>query len=203
MGLGAATSGVLDVESSNMAAALLAKSFGTFLFAVISAIAFAAVLGTVSGLIVASSGEVAHNLMDQFAEVKFTDKGKVRAVKISAIIAGIIAILLGILFKGMNMSFLAGWAFAVAASPNLPSVMMMLFWKKTTAKGIAASVVVGMLSALILILLSPSMFERYGLSAAQAPIPFDNPGIISIPLSFATIIVVSLLTGKKEKASTN
>jgi len=197
MGLGAATSGVLDVESSNMAAPLLAKSFGTFLFAIISAIAFATVLGTVSGLIVASSGAVAHDLMDKFAEVNFTDKGKVKAAKITAVIVGGIAILLGILFKGMNVSFLVGWAFAVAASANLPSIMMMLFWKKTTAKGITYSILVGAVSALTLILLSPSMFERYGLGAANAPIPFDNPGIISIPLSFATIIVVSLLTQKK------
>ena len=199
MGLGAATSGVMDVESSNMAAPLLAKSFGTFLFAIISAIAFATVLGTVSGLIVASSGAVAHDLMDKFAEVKFSDKGKVKAGKITAVVVGGIAILLGILFKGMNVSFLVGWAFAVAASANLPSIMMMLFWKKTTAKGITSSILVGMISALSLILLSPSMFERYGLNGADAPIPFDNPGIIAIPLSFLTIIVVSLLTQKKSE----
>ncbi|MDF1568345.1 MAG: cation acetate symporter [Spirochaetaceae bacterium] len=200
MGLGAATSGVLDVESSNMAAPLLAKSFGTFLFAIISAIAFATVLGTVSGLIVASSGAVAHDLMDRFAEVEFTDQGKVRAGKIAAVCVGGIAIMLGILFKGMNVSFLVGWAFAVAASANLPSIMMMLFWKKTTSKGITASVLVGMVSAMTLILLSPSMFERYGLDPLRAPIPFDNPGIISIPLSFITIVVVSLLTQKKSKS---
>ncbi|RKX81636.1 MAG: cation acetate symporter [Spirochaetes bacterium] len=199
MGLGAATSGVLDVESSNMAAPLLAKSFGTFLFAIISAIAFATVLGTVSGLIVASSGAVAHDLMDRFAEVKFTDKGKVKAAKFTAVIVGGVAILLGILFKGMNVSFLVGWAFAVAASANLPSIVMMLFWKKTTAQGITYSILVGAISALTLILLSPSMFERYGIDAANAPIPFDNPGIISIPLSFITIIVVSLLTQKKSE----
>lgn len=200
MGLGAATSGVMDVESSNMAAPLLARSFGTFLFAIISAIAFATVLGTVSGLIVASSGAVAHDLMDRFAEVKFSDKGKVKAGKITAVIVGAVAILLGILFKGMNVSFLVGWAFAVAASANLPSIMMMLFWKKTTAKGISVSILVGMISAMTLILLSPSMFERYGLDSSSAPMPFDNPGIISIPLSFITIIVVSLLTQKKSES---
>ncbi len=199
MGLGAATNGVLDVESSNMAAPLLAKSFGTFLFAIISAIAFATVLGTVSGLIVASSGAVAHDLMGQFGGVKFTDKGKVKAGKIAAIVVGGIAILLGILFKGMNVSFLVGWAFAVAASANLPSIMMMLFWKKTTSKGIAASIVVGMPAAMTLILLSPSMFERYGLPPSDALIPFDNPGIISIPLSFITLVIVSLLTQKKSE----
>jgi len=199
MGLGAATNGVLDVESSNMAAPLLAKSFGTFLFAIISAIAFATVLGTVSGLIVASSGAIAHDLLDRFAEMKFTGSmSKVKAGKIAAVVVGAIAILLGVLFKGMNVSFLVGWAFAVAASANLPSIMMMLFWKKTTSQGITASVLVGMLSAMLLILISPSMLERYGINPAQAWISLDNPGIISIPLSFITLVVVSLLTGNKK-----
>jgi len=199
MGLGAATNGVLDVESSNMAAPLLARSFGSFLFAIISAIAFATVLGTVSGLIVASSGAIAHDLLDRFAEMKFRgNMSKVRAGKITAVAVGGIAILLGILFKGMNVSFLVGWAFAVAASANLPSIMMMLFWKRTTSQGITASVLVGMLSAMLLILTSPSMYERYGLNPAQAWISLDNPGIISIPLSFITLVVVSLLTGNKK-----
>ena len=111
---------------------------------------------------------------------------------------GGLAILLGIAFKGMNVSFLVGWAFAIAASANFPAIIMLLFWKKTTAKGIASSVAVGMISSIVIILLSPSMFERYGLSGSQAIIPLDNPGIISIPLSFITLVVVSLLTQKKE-----
>ena len=201
IGLGAATAGVMDVESSNMAAPLLAKSIGIFLFAIISAIAFATVLGTVSGLIVASSGAVAHDLIDRFGGVKLTDKRKVRTGKIAAIVTGGVAILLGILFKGMNVSFLVGWAFAVAASANLPAIMMMLFWKRTTSKGISASVTVGMISAMAIILQSPSMFERYGLNPSASPIPLDNPGIISIPLSFLTLIVVSLLTKKKSAAA--
>ncbi|MBU1997188.1 MAG: cation acetate symporter, partial [Candidatus Omnitrophica bacterium] len=120
MGLGAMVSGVIDVESSNMAAPLLAKSFGIILFSCISAIAFATVLGTVSGLIVAASGAVAHDLLDKFFDLKMSDREKVRAGKFTAVIVGIIAIILGILFKGMNVSYLVGWAFAVAASANLP-----------------------------------------------------------------------------------
>lgn len=198
MGLGAMVNGVLDVESSNMAAPLLAKSFGIILFAIISAIAFATVLGTVSGLIVAASGAVAHDLINNFMGIELDEKAKVKAGKIAAIVVGLIAIGLGILFKGMNVSFLVGLAFAVAASANLPAILMLLFWKKTTAKGIAASILVGMISALGIIMLSPSMFERYGLPG-QAPISLDNPGIISIPLSFITLIIVSLLTQKENK----
>ena len=201
MGLGAMTNCVINLESSNMSAPLLAKSFGTFLFAVISAVAFATVLGTVSGLIVASSGAIAHDFMDRFLAIKMDDKQKVWAGKLAAFGVGIVAIILGIAFKGMNVSFLVGWAFAVAASANLPAVIMMLFWKKTTAKGIIASVLVGMVSALTIILLSPSMFERYGMPKADAIIPLDNPGIISIPLSFIALVIVSLMTQKKEQAA--
>jgi len=197
MGLGAMTNGVLDVESSNMSAPLLAKYFGIGLFSVISALAFATVLGTVSGLIVASSGAVAHDFMDRFLNLKMSDKAKVKAGKITAVVVGILAMVLGILFKGMNVSFLVGWAFAIAASANLPAILMMLFWKKTTARGITWSILVGIVSALTLILLSPDMYIRYGLDPSSAPVPLGNPGIISIPLSFITLIMVSLLTQKK------
>lgn len=198
MGLGAMVTGVLDVQSSNMSAPLLAKFFGVALFSVISAIAFATVLGTVAGLIVAASGAVAHDLIANYFGIPLTDKGQVKAGKIAAVVVGVFAILLGIAFKGINVSFLVGLAFAVAASANLPAILMMLFWKKTTAKGIAASIVVGIISALTIILLSPKTFEVYGLLPSDAPIPMNNPGIISIPLAFITLIVVSLMTQKEE-----
>ncbi len=194
MGLGAMANGVINPADSNMAAPLLARSFGELLFAVISAIAFATVLGTVSGLIVAASGAVAHDLFDRYLKVKMDDRQKVLAGKISAFVIGGIAILLGILFKGMNVSFLVGLAFAVAASANLPAIVMLLFWKRTTAKGIAASIVVGIVSSLGLIALSPELFTLYGLNPLDAPIPLNNPGIVSIPLSFITLVVVSLMT---------
>jgi cation/acetate symporter len=202
MGLGAMISGVLDVESSNMSAPLLAQSFGIFLFACISALAFATVLGTVSGLIVASCGAVVHDLMIHFLGLKLTEKAQVRAGKGVAIAVGTLAILLGILFKDSNVSFLVGLAFAVAASANLPSILMLLFWKKTTAKGITASILTGIVASLGLIAFSPLMWDIYGLGAANAPVPLENPGIISIPLSFVALVVVSLATQPERKIAT-
>lgn len=198
MGLGAMTLGVIDPESGNMSAPLVAKAFSLVLFSIISAIAFATVLGTVSGLIVATSGAIAHDLMDNYMSIKMNDKQKVLAGKCAAFAVGIIAIILGIAFKGMNVAFLVGWAFAVAASANLPSILMLLFWKKTTAKGIAWSIGVGMVSALAIILTSPKMFTQFGIDAA-APHALDNPGIISIPLSFITLVIVSLMTQKENE----
>src|SRR5690606_28572471 len=138
MGLGAAVNGVLDLESSNMSAPLLAKAFGAALFSIISAVAFATVLGTVSGLIVASSGAIAHDFIDVYLKKNLSDDQKVKAGKIAALVVGVFAILLGMAFQGINVSFLVGWAFAIAASANLPAILFLLFWKKTSATGIAA-----------------------------------------------------------------
>jgi len=200
MGLGAMLTGVLDLGSSNMSAPLLAKYFGIVLFSCISAIAFATVLGTVSGLIVASSGAVAHDLVTNYFGMKLSDQGQVRAGKIAAVVVGIIAMILGIIFKGINVSFLVGLAFAVAAAANLPSIIMMLFWKKTTAPGIVASIFVGIVTSIVIILFSPATYADLYKTTAVAPIPLDNPGIIAIPLSFITLVVVSLLTQKKGEA---
>lgn len=205
MGLGAMVSGVVDLTDNNMSAPLLARSFGTFLFACISAIAFATVLGTVSGLIVAASGAVAHDIVDRFFGQTVSDAGRVAAGKLAAVAVGVVAIFLGIRYEGMNVSYLVGWAFAVAASANLPALVMLLFWKRTTAAGIAASIVAGLAISVALILLSPTMYESvYHLSADQAPIGLDSPAIIAMPLSFLTLVVVSLVTqpgGQDAKAA--
>ena len=198
MGLGAAVNGALDVESSNMAAPLLARAFGVILFSIISAVAFATILGTVAGLIVASSGALAHDLLDNYLKWNMTDKKKVKAGKIAAFTVGIFAIALGIAFKGMNVSFLVGWAFSIAASANLPAILFLLFWKKTTAKGIAFSIVVGIVSSLAIILTSPTMWDRYGLDPANAIHKLDNPAIISFPLAVLAIYFVSLMTQKNK-----
>ncbi len=195
LGLGAMTSGALDVTNSNMAAPLLAKSINEWLFAIISAIAFTTVLGTVSGLILASAGAVAHDLLTGALGMKLTDHEKVRVAKIASVFVGAIAIVLGILFQHMNVSYLVGWAFSVAASANLPSLVMILYWKGVTRQGVIAALIVGMVSSLGWILLSADTFTQvYGLPAEWAVVPFSQPGIVTIPLGFITLIAVSLLT---------
>jgi cation/acetate symporter len=201
LGLGAMTSGAMDVTNSNMAAPLLAKSIDQWLFAIISAIAFTTVLGTVAGLIIASAGAVTHDLLTSVLGMKLNDHDKVRVAKIASIVVGAVAIVLGILFKEMNVSYLVGWAFSVAASANLPSLVMLLFWSKTTKQGVIAAVVVGMTSSLAWILLSGDTFAKvYGLSADLAPAPFSQPGIVTIPLGFLTLVAVSLMTQRNESS---
>jgi cation/acetate symporter len=195
LGLGAMTSGALDPTSTNMAAPLLAKTFSTTLFAIISAIAFTTVLGTVSGLIMAGSGAVAHDLIENVCGIPMTDHEKVRAGKFAAVGLGIVAMALGILFRNFNVSFLVGWAFNIAASANLPALVMLLFWPRTTKQGIIAAVTAGMLASLAWILLSADTFEKvYGWSRDASIVPFSQPGIVTIPLGFLVLVVVSLLS---------
>jgi cation/acetate symporter len=195
LGLGAMTSGGLDPTDTNMAAPLLAKSFSDTLFAVISAIAFTTVLGTVSGLIMAGSGAVAHDLVENVCGVRMNDHEKIRCGKLAAVGLGIVAMVLGILFRNFNVSFLVGWAFNIAASANLPALVMLLFWPRTTRQGIIAAVTVGMLSSLAWILLSADTFEKvYGLPREMALTPFSQPGLVTIPLGFLVLVMVSLLT---------
>jgi cation/acetate symporter len=199
LGLGAMTSGALDVSDSNMAAPLLARSFGEIMFAMISAIAFTTVLGTVSGLIVAASGAVVHDLLLGFLNIQMTDDAKVKTGKIACVFVGIIAIILGIIFQKMNVNYLVGWAFSVAASANLPSLVMLLFWKKTTKEGVISAVLVGMLTSLGWILSSGDTFKDvYGLPPENALVPFSQPGIVTIPLGFIILVLVSLLTSAKK-----
>jgi cation/acetate symporter len=199
LGLGAMTT-LAPMKDSNMAAPLLARQFGDLLFAVISAIAFTTVLGTVSGLILAASGAIAHDLMTNFLRIKMTDHGQVRAAKVSAVVIGVIAMALGIRFKDFNASFLVGWAFNVAASANLPALVMLLFWRRTTKQGITAAIVVGLISSLGWILLSEDAYTKLYFIDPKVHVPlvpFSQPAIVTIPLGFIVLVLVSLLTRKR------
>lgn len=197
LGLGAMTGGTLDPTNSNMSAPLLAKGFNELLFAVISAVAFTTVLGTVSGLIMAASGAVAHDLVTNVFKMDLGDERQVKVAKLAAVVVGIIAILLGIAFEKMNVNFLVGWAFNIASSANLPSLVMLLFWRGTTKQGITAAIITGMVVSLGWILLSAQAYKDvYGLDPTTAIVPFSQPAIVSVPLGFLVLIVVSLMTRK-------
>jgi cation/acetate symporter len=202
LGLGAMTSGSLDPTDSNMAAPLLARSFSPTLFAAISAIAFTTVLGTVSGLLMAGAGAVAHDLLASAFGVARDDRSQVRWGRLAAVGLGVAAMVLGILFEKMNVTFLVGWAFNIAASANLPSLLGVLFWKRVTRAGVIAATAVGLVTSLGWVLSSAETLEKvYGLTAAEAAerawVPFTQPGLVTIPLGFATLWAVSRLTARR------
>jgi cation/acetate symporter len=153
-------------------------------------------------LIIASSGAVVHDLMVSFLKIDMHDSNKVRVAKIASVVVGVIAIVLGIGFEKMNVNYLVGWAFSIAASANLPALVMLLFWKETTRQGITAAIFVGMTSSLGWILLSADTYRNvYGWPPENALAPFSQPGIVTIPLGFVTLVVVSLLTRRRAAES--
>ena len=143
----------------------------------------------------AGSGAVAHDLVENYFQIPLSDHEKVRCGKIAAVGLGIVAMVLGVAFRNFNVSFLVGWAFNIAASANLPALVMLLFWPRTTKQGITAAVSVGMVSSLTWILLSADTFEKvYGWSREASIVPFSQPGLVTIPLGFVVLIVVSFLS---------
>lgn len=199
IGLGAMVSGGLDPADSNMAAPLLARTFGELPFALITAIAFTTVLGTVSGLILASAGAIAHDLASVFVPGKLEGTQQVKVAKIASVGVGIIAIVLGILFQKFNVTFLVGWAFNVAASANLPAIVMLLFWRHTTKQGMIASILVGCFGSVAWLLLTKEAFVNvYGQAGHLGYVPFSQPGLVTIPLSFVVLVLVSLVTKRRE-----
>ncbi|MCB2172105.1 cation acetate symporter, partial [archaeon] len=188
LGLGAMHFMTVDPSNQNLSAPLLAEFIGgEIFFGLISSIAFATILGTVSGLIMAAAGAISHDIWTVYLGNTQDDAQTLRMTKITAIGVGIAAIILGIVAKGMNVAFLVGLAFAIAASANLPALISVLFWKGTTARGVSLGIWTGLLSSCGLILIGPTIM------GAGAIFPLANPGIVSIPLSFIVTFGVSML----------
>lgn len=154
----------------------------------ISAVAFATILAVVAGLAITAAASFAHDVYGSvIAKHQLTPKEEVRIGKITVVVIGILAIVGGIGAQGQNVAFLVALAFAVAASANLPTILYSLFWKRFTTRGAVWSMYGGLLSAIILIVLSPVMS---GAPTSMIPgadfaiFPLKNPGIVSIPLAF-------------------
>jgi len=116
----------------------------------------------------------------------------VRVAKTATVALGVVAVLLGLLFETVNVAFLVGLAFAVAASANFPALVLSVFWKKLSTAGAVASIVTGLVTAVVLILLSPTIWKDL-LHHDSAIFPWLNPTLISMPCAFAMGILVSLL----------
>jgi cation/acetate symporter len=186
-------------RGGNMAAPLLAESLGgTPFLGFIAAVAFATILAVVAGLTLSGAAALSHDLWVNVARHgSATAKEQLRVARMATVAIGVVAIVLGITFKGQNVAFMVGLAFAIAASANFPALILSIFWRRSTTQGIVASMVVGTLATLSLIWLSPTVQVDI-LKAPSAFFPLKNPALITIPLSFLTGIVVSLLTSDAE-----
>jgi cation/acetate symporter len=178
----------------NMAAPLLAEAVGgTPFLGFIAAVAFATILAVVAGLTLSGAATLSHDLWVSVVRKGHADeREQFRVARASTILLGIVSILLGIAFKGQNVAYMVGLAFAIAASANFPALVLSMFWSRLTTAGAQASMLVGTLSALLLIYLSPTIQVDI-LGNESAWFPLRNPGIVTVPLSFAVAIGVSLL----------
>jgi cation/acetate symporter len=160
---------------------------GTVLFAVVAAVAFATILAVVAGITLASSASVAHDLYASLRRRRGKARSEVAVARFAAVGIGVVAIALGLLARDLNVAFLVGLAFAVAASANLPVLLYSLFWRYFTTRGAVWSVYGGLLPALGLVLLSPVVSGSPGSLFPGVDFqyfPLQNPGIVSIPLGF-------------------
>jgi cation/acetate symporter len=147
-------------KGGNMAGPMLAEVLGGNLFlGFLSAVAFATILAVVSGLTLAGASALSHDLfVGVIRRGQAAEKEEVKVAKISTVLLGVIAIMLGIFFKGQNVAFLVGLTFAIAASANFPALLLSITWKKLTTYGVVWSIYTGVIVATVLIILSPTVW---------------------------------------------
>ncbi|ACA17366.1 SSS sodium solute transporter superfamily [Methylobacterium sp. 4-46] len=180
------------IGGTNMAAVHLANATGGALFlGFISAVAFATILAVVAGLTLAGASAVSHDLYAQvIARGRTSEQKEVRLSKLSAVVIGVVAIVLGYVFENQNVAFMVGLAFAVAASCNFPVLAMSILWKGTTTTGALVGGLVGLITAVAMVVLSKAVWVST-LGYSTALFPYDNPALFSMPIAFLVIWAVS------------
>ena len=181
-------------KGGNMAAPLLAEMLGgTPFLGFIAAVAFATILAVVAGLTLSGAAALSHDLWVSVVRKGRAEAGEqLRVARIATLALGIVAVGLGITFKGQNVAFMVSLAFAIAASANFPALVLAIFWRRYTTAGAVTSMATGTLATLALIYLSPTIQVDI-LGQGSAWFPLKNPALVTLPLSFLAGIVVSLL----------
>jgi len=202
LGLGAAAFVQRDllIGEDNMAATLLAKALGgEFWMAFIAAVAFATILAVVSGLVLAASSAFSHDIYSNFLKKgQLTEAEQMSVAKYSAVIVGVLSILLALGASKLNVAFLVSFAFAIAAAANLPVLLLTMYWRRFTTTGAIIGLLTGLISSILFVILSPNVMDPItGWIHREALFPLKNPGIVSIPLGFLGGIVGSILTAKR------
>lgn len=210
LGFGAAAFVGKDVivkanAAGNMAAPLLARALGgEFLFAFVSAVAFATILAVVAGLVLSAASAFAHDFYGHIIRKgNVREKEQVRAARLASVGVAVISILLALFAQKLNVAFLVALAFAVAASANLPVLVFTVFWKRFNTTGAVTGMLIGLFSALILVAVSPNVWDPVAGKAIFVGTPLirlTNPGIISIPLGFIGAFVGTYFSSKRDDA---
>lgn len=190
--------------AGNMAAPLLAQALGgDLLFAFVAAVAFATILAVVAGLVLSAASAFAHDFYSHILRKgQATEKEQMTAARLASIAVALVSMVLALFAQSMNVAFLVSLAFAVAASANLPVILLTIFWRRFSTGGAVSGMIVGLFSSLILVALSPNIWAVDGsaLFVGEALFPLANPGIVSIPLGFLGAIIGTLVTKSDEVA---
>ena len=173
------------VGGGNMPVMHLASALGGNLFlGFMSAVAFATILAVVSGLALAGASAIAHDLYAQvIRKGEANEKEELKVTKIATIALGVVAVLLGIMFEKQNIAFLVGLAFGIAASANFPVLILSMYWKGLTTRGALIGGLVGLVSAVTMVILSKSVWVTV-LGYAEPIFPYTQPALFSLPLAF-------------------
>ncbi|MCT7539218.1 cation acetate symporter, partial [Aliarcobacter cryaerophilus] len=181
------------IGGNNMAAVHLAQATGGSIFlGFISAVAFATILAVVAGLVLAASNSIAHDLYAiVIRKGQATDAEEMKVSKRTVIIIGIVAVLLGFAFEKQNIAFMVGLAFAVAASANFPILILSIYWSKLTTRGAFMGGFIGLLTAVILVVLSKTVWvDIFGFK--DAIFPWTHPALFSVSAAFIAIWFFSI-----------
>ena len=179
---------------NNMAAVHLSKAVGGDVFlGFISAVAFATILAVVSGLTLAGASAISHDLYASlFCHGKAQEKREVMVSRISTVMLGVVAILLGITFEKQNVAYMVGLAFAIAASVNFPILFFSMYWSRLTTRGAFIGGAAGLLTAILCVLFGPIVWVDI-LGNTKAIFPYKYPALFSMSIAFFSIIIISYL----------
>ncbi|OBZ23091.1 cation acetate symporter [Pseudomonas protegens] len=173
------------IGGANMVAVHLAQAVGGNLFlGFISAVAFATILAVVAGLALSGASAVSHDLYAcVLRKGQASTRQEMRVSRIATLCIGVLAVLLGLLFESQNIAFLSGLVLAIAASVNFPVLFLSMFWKGLTTRGAVGGSLAGLVSAIVLLMLSPAVWVNV-LHHPQALFPYANPALFSMSLAF-------------------
>ncbi len=186
----------------NMAAPLLSELLGGAPFlGFIAAVAFATILAVVAGLTLANASTISHDIyVNVIKKGQASASQQMKVARIATMVFGVLAVLLGMAFKGQNVAYMVTITFAIACSANFPALLMAILWRKFTTQGAVWSIVVGTAAVVAIIVMSPTVWVET-LHNPKPIIGLRNPAIISMPLSFLTGWLVSLFTRESESQS--